>query len=129
MEIDDTLTDIETYFNIAGSLPVVSFFSSVLRFLAGKVQAIAGFLICLVGLGGQCFDSDNARKWEGVTHEGGIQLIQGALNMVRSVGECVLALTIFGSLILWFGQAASENGFKPLVPYPQATLRQNIGYY
>ena len=115
-----TLTSVETAFNIAGSTPVVSVFSSMLRVVLGKVQAVAGSIFATAGFVGTiCTRGDTQRMFEKMMTTGIEHTLHGVANVVRGVAEFVLGMTFFGSLIPLIAQATSENGFAPRFTYIQ----------
>lgn len=118
MEINKIFTDIEKFFNIAASIPIVAIFSSLLRNTASKIQMIAGAIIGLAGLIAQIV-SPSTRKWEEVARQGGEQLLHGVLNSIRAFGELLLATTIVGSLIPLVYQMNCENKFAPIIKYSE----------
>lgn len=116
MEINKKLTDLETSFNLAGSIPVVAIFSSVLRIVAGKVQIFVSIFFGLTGLMGRIFSSD-PKYYEEMTKKAAEHIKHGALNWIRGVGESLLAVTVLGTLGLLVYQACSETKFEPIIPY------------
>lgn len=116
--VNRMLTNIEIGFNIADSLPVISFVSTPLRILAGKVQTLFG-LICAVGgaIGKAIFG--NTRYWAELKKMGQEQMLQGALNVLRGFGEALLTVMTLslGNIVLLGLQELSPNGFNPLERY------------
>jgi len=113
--IDDSLTEIERMFNLAGSIPIVAIVSGIVRATAGKVQAIAGLVLVGVGNAGQWFQPSNSVKWEQLTAQGVRHATHGVLNMAVGLGECVAGFTIVGSLVLLVYRTA--HGFDPIYKY------------
>ncbi len=116
MDLDELLTDIETGFNIAGSIPFVSVFSASLRATAGTIQLIAGIV-----LGVQAEKFKNSKEGKALSERGVIQLKHGALNIGRAIIEGFLGHRFIGSLFLLAGQLLSPNRFAPIVKYNDRT--------
>lgn len=122
MEINKTITSIERTFNEIDCIPIVAFFGSAVRSKAAVIQFVAGVVFAVAGGIGQLVGKNDS-KWERVTHLGIEQMLHGFLNVIRALGELLLAITIVGSFFLWLGQATSKNKFEPIYKYddPSAT--------
>ena len=116
MNINENLTQIETGFNVAGSIPIVAIFSGPLRVACAKIQFIAGGILGVAGFVGQLVGS-NERKWEIVASHGVENMIHGSFNVLRGVSEFIIGLTAIGPLGLLFGQMISNNRFAPIIKY------------
>jgi hypothetical protein len=118
-----TLTSVETAFNIAGSTPAVSVFSSMLRVALGKIQAVVGSIFATAGFVGTLLTRGDTQKiFEKMMTSGIEHTLHGVANIVRGVTEFVLGMTFFGSLIPLIVQATSENGFAPRFTYIQTPV-------
>ena len=113
----NVFTAVEQGFNIAGSLPVVSFFSGVLRVLVGKIQCVAGLSMALAGGIGQLASKD--KKWEKLTQLGLEHTLHGALNAIRGAGEAILCAATggIGNLFLLIPNLMQKPPFSPYVQY------------
>lgn len=116
MHLNNTLTNVERSFNIAGSIPVVALVSGSLRATAAKAQFLAGLAFGLVGLIGQ-IASANTKKYENITDKASEQIIHGFLNFVRGTAELLLGITFIGTLGILAYQSLSERKFEPIIPY------------
>jgi hypothetical protein len=118
-------TNIEKAFNIAGSLPVISKFSGMLRFVAGKVQAVAGAIIALTGVINYTFTKD--RLWKNVALFGAEFMIHGALNAIRGLTEAFICIkTLVGNLVLLIPNMTKDDIFSPYCEYGILTERNGL---
>ncbi len=125
MTINETFTDMEKVFNIAGSLPVVAIFSSGLRLAAAKIQIAASVVIggfSLLSL----VVSHFSKKWEDVFLLAGEHLLHGILNLIRASGELLAGFTVIGSLVFLAYQLLSENRFEPIIKYSKPIPEQQF---
>lgn len=127
MDVNKTLTKIETGFNIAGSIPIVALLSSSVRYTAGIVQACVGAAIAGISMLAQMVSNQNT-KWERFSQKGIEHLTHGVLNAVRGMVEGVAAATLLGTLIIFGVQAARPEKFAPIVKYgiPTAALNTAV---
>lgn len=116
VSINQTLKQVERKFNQAESMPVLSFISTPVRIVAGKVQALAGLILASIASIALLF-SKNSEKWKNLKRIGQDQMLHGALNVLRGIG--VAALTIatlsLGNVVLYMLQQI--NDFNPIEPY------------
>jgi len=115
-DIYDDLTEIETYFNYAGAIPIVGCISGGLRGTISQIQAVASIVLLAAAFFGKIADP-SSRKWENLSSFGYENLKHGVLNMLRGTAESVIGITIIGSFILYHKQSTSSNQFAPLFPY------------
>jgi hypothetical protein len=109
-------TSIEKGFNIAGTIPVVSFFSGMIRAIAGKVQMIAGAILSTISY--IAFLVTNNPKWNELILIGNEFILHGALNILRGIGEASLcATTIVGNIALLIPNMNQEDLFGPYFTY------------
>jgi hypothetical protein len=127
MDVNKTLTKVETGFNVAGSIPIVALFSSSLRYTAGIIQACVGAAIAGVSMLAQMVSKQTA-KWDQFSQKGIEHLTHGVLNAVRGIVEGVAAATLLGTLIIFGVQAARPEKFAPIVKYgiPTVALRAAV---
>ena len=114
--INAKLTQIERGFNMAGSLPLIGTVPAVIRVGCGQIQFNAGCFIGTFGLVGQLVHP-TSEKWENITYAGGENIIHGALNILRGLGEAVASITVVGNAIPLGIQILSSNGFNPQFEY------------
>ena len=115
------LTDIEKGFNVAGCIPVVSFVSSALRVLVGKVQAAVGAMIAFAGICTGVLRNDQ-KLASTMTILGSELVLHGALNVIRGAGEFALSAgTIVGNIFLLIPNMNQEKPFSPYIPYGALT--------
>lgn len=115
MELNRAFTSVERSFNVAASIPVVGIFSSMARATVAQVQVVAGVALAAVGLVGRIFSSSETTKR--LTEKGVTHIVQGALNVVRAVGEFILGCTFIGSFALLAVQSSRQERFEPFVSY------------
>jgi len=123
MEINKTLTKVETGFNLAGSIPIVAIFSGAFRMTLAKIQFIFGAIIGFIGLIGQMIHN-GSKKMEELMKTGERHLVHGALNWGRGLGESLIGLTLIGSAVLGAIQMGSKNKFAPIVKYDKPPVDQ-----
>lgn len=119
MEIEDTLNEFEKVFNVANSIPFVAIASSPLRVGAGKIQAVVGIIMALVGILGYIVTL-GSKKCGFIASTGGENLLHGILNVIRGLGEGILALTVIGSGALLLAQLLTD--FDPIIKYGKPTV-------
>lgn len=121
MNVDNkTLNVVETGFNIAGSIPVVSVFSGLIRATIGKIQLIAAMIftgICLLAE----HTSKEPKKWNALSTYGIEHMTHGSLNILRGMTESFLGSTIVGSIIPFAIQISREEKFDPMFKYGALT--------
>lgn len=123
----EIFTGIEKGFNIAGCLPVVSFFSGTLRAIAGKVQALAGAIISAIGFINFLISPNE--RWASMTNLGSEMAIHGALNMLRGYGEALLSIsTLVGNLFLLIPNMTKKESFSPYFAYGEFTEKINPAF-
>lgn len=114
--IKDLFTNIEKGFNVAGTIPVASFFSGMIRTIAGKVQMIAGAILSAFSYINFLITRDP--KWVYVADVGNEFILHGALNILRGVSEASLcATTIVGNVMLLIPNLAKDDVFGPYFTY------------
>lgn len=116
MQINQAFSSIEKTFNVAATIPIVAVPSSMLRVTVSEIQMLASVIIGAFALIGQVVGSD-FEKWENLTKSAKENLIHGALNFIRGLGELFLGLTVVGSLGLLSYQSVSSNKFEPVYKY------------
>lgn len=121
-ELNENLTAIETYFNIAGGIPLVGILSGGLRIVAGKVQLVAGIVLAFAKSNSEKHQDPKKRTYEDWSKEGPHYIKHGVLNILRGIGEVVIGETIVGSLFLLAIQMLT-NQFAPVVPYKKPEER------
>jgi membrane-bound ClpP family serine protease len=123
--IANTLTNIEKGFNIAGSIPVVSFFSGAIRAIAGKIQGVVGAIFFVMGLASYMVTNDS--RWIPLINLGSELVIHGALNVLRGVGEAMLCVTtLVGNIMLLVPNMSKEDMFSPYFDYGSFTIEERV---
>lgn len=121
--IKDLFNNIEKGFNVAGTIPVVSFFSGVIRAIAGKVQMIAGAVLAAFSYINYLIT--NNPKWANLTSVSSEFILHGALNLIRGLGEAALcATTVVGNIGLLIPNMAKEDMFGPYFTYGMISDRR-----
>lgn len=118
MEIDDLFNDVESKFNIAGSLPLIASFSGTMRILAGQVQFVAGAILAVIGV---VQKNKGERGGQELSDLGYKHLVHGLANVGRGSVEAFLGSFFFGlgSLLLLSSQTLSGRGFDPILNYKE----------
>lgn len=126
---EQNITSIETGFNVAGSVPVVGCGSGLIRAYLGKVQLVVGAIFATAGYFGALLTSDPATKamFAKIMAKGVHHVLHGTANFGRGVAECLLGLTIVGSVALLIIQARSDEGFAPRFKYGQNIRNVPVG--
>lgn len=98
-------TNIEKGFNIANSVPIVSVFTSPLRAKLGAIQAVVAGALGLgvtIAIGIETLKSqpnqDRIRKFGRLQEYAFHHMFHGLLNMIRGVGETIVAVPTMGIL-------------------------------
>lgn len=121
-ETNKLMYHVEKGLNVAGSLPLVGKYSGALRVVAGKAQYIGGAILFLSGSAGyvasQVTKSD-VKPWIEVTAFGLEHMIQGALNILRGLGEFLIGAATFGmgNVVLLLPNMSQKDKFGPVIPY------------
>jgi hypothetical protein len=114
--VKDLFTNIEKGFNVAGTIPVVSFFSGMVRAVAGKVQMIAGAILSAFSYIN--FLITKHPKWAYLADVGNEFILHGALNILRGLSEASLcASTVVGNVVLLLPNMSKEDMFSPYFSY------------
>lgn len=114
--IKNLFTNIEKGFNIAGTVPVASFFSGMIRAIAGKVQMIAGAILSVFSYAN--FLITRQPRWAYLADVGNEFILHGALNILRGLSEAALcATTIAGNIALLIPNMSKEEMFSPYFTY------------
>lgn len=119
MEIEDTLNEFEKVFNVVNSIPIVAMASTPLRVAAGKIQAVVGAIMGIFGLLGYIVTL-GSKKFGYIASTGGENLLHGVLNIIRGLGEGLLAVTVIGSAGLLIAQLLTD--FDPIIKYNKSSL-------
>lgn len=115
VDVNKAFTQIETCFNVAGSLPIISLVSASIRSMAAQVQVVAGAVFGLIGFLGHLVS--NNPKWVTMGQMGVSHIIHGAANFGRSIVELFLGTLFVGSLFLFVYQIGSSRQFAPIISY------------
>lgn len=116
----ELFTTIEKGFNIAGTIPVISFFSGMIRAIAGKIQMIAGAILSTISY--VALLVTNHPKWNEYILIGNEFILHGALNILRGIGEASLcATTIVGNIALLIPNMNQKELFGPYFTYGMLT--------
>jgi hypothetical protein len=116
MSLNRDITEIETAFNFAGSLPVIAIVSGTLRTLAGTIQAVVASVIVVIGIIALAFNRES-NEYKDLVCQGLFHCLQGGLNDIRGTVEVALGATIIGPLVLLGAQLLSDRQFAPIVQY------------
>lgn len=118
-KINESFNEAETCFNVAGSFPIISVPSGVIRAHIGTAQTVVGAALAVIGSMGHVFSDRDDKRWLKLVKLGVEHLIQGALNFIRGVGETLLGIYTLGigNLILMAVQYHSKEGFEPILKY------------
>lgn len=125
--INSAATMVETSLKCGACLPFVGVIASVAKLYLGHGQVVLGAATAAVGLVGLGIShiapcSNHTKKeWNMVTRLGIEHTIHGALNVLSSLGEIILAVStsFIGNpllLLIYY-----PNDFKPLFPYGSMT--------
>lgn len=115
-EFNKFATSAEKGFNIAGSIPAVGFFPAALRVACGKVQFISGIVFAGIGTLGMMV-KPNDPKWDRMARAGIENIIHGALNVIRGLGEAIASLSIIGSVVPLTVNLLHKPKFAPFCEY------------
>lgn len=116
LQLINTFTNIEKGFNVAGSIPIVSFISGAVRAVAGKIQALVGAIMATIGL--ISYSMTQEFKWKELVNDGNELIVHGALNFFRGVGEATLsASTLIGNVFLLIPNLMKDDKFSPYFAY------------
>ena len=126
--VNTMTTWIDTAFNALDSIPVVSLATSPYRILAGTVQAVAGAVIYgTVYLAKDCFTKEQMPILHEIVVLSDIQLLFGCNNVIRGIGELILAYTIVGSLLV-LGYEIVTCADKPHLFAPTILFAPELSY-
>lgn len=115
--VNNNLTEIETLFNMLGSLPVIGMVSGSVRVTAGAVQTVSAVIFATASfIAKSCVSNLNERAvWADRTEIGVNHIYHGIGNIFRGAVEGIMSFTLIGSVCLFVVQIASERKFQPLV--------------
>jgi hypothetical protein len=121
-ELNRFFTNVETTFNIAAALPFVSVPSSAIRVAFGVAQMNIGLGVGIASAAHLLMKTITPnRNWKLLSDAGFEHTIHGALNIIRGLGELVVAII---SAVYTFGVASIilapinlNTAFKPKLPY------------
>ncbi len=111
---------VESYFNMAGSVPVLGATVAGFRCTAGTIQAMNGVASGVIGVIGSAFSDreefKTGRKW-GAKHA-----LHGAFNQIRGACEVVSCGAILpAAVMLVHHSLVDESGFSPYLAYNENT--------
>lgn len=119
-DINYSVNNVETGFNIAGAVPVVGAIPSVLRILIAKVQMVAASVLFITGAVGYVVTSvinDRLnRDFEDLTRFGLQHLGHGFLNYCRGILEIFGQATTLGAANI-IVNLIPDHKFTAFVPY------------
>lgn len=102
------IVDIERFFNIAGSIPVVQIPSGALRGVGGVFQCMGGGIATTVGLCGESI-SPGSRHWIDARRLGQEHSLHGILNVTRGAAEAFFGALALGALGMQFELESVSN--------------------
>lgn len=116
--INDVSTKLDQALNIITACPVIGGLGAVARIKYGNVQNVAGIAIALfASLATCCSKGETRTQWKKVAVFGCEHAIHGALNVLKGVGEGILAVctyTLGNPVLLIF---RIPDNFKPTFQY------------
>jgi hypothetical protein len=109
--LDQSLQNIETTLNIVGYIPFVSIASGSIRFVGGKVEAIAGLILAaLSALPGGC----QSAKEQSRRIDHGLELaLHGGANMIRGAVESIPVIGNLGCMLYDLSNRMEYSSLRP----------------
>ena len=117
--LEKNITRTETFFNILGSIPVVSIVSGMVRSIVCKIYFVAGMIFTAFSLLFMAYFSRTEAfdRWAHLAEKGALHMFHALANVFRGYTESSLGCTTIGSFILLAVQLVSEEGFAPRLTY------------
>ncbi len=123
--INRNCTEVEKIFNVVSCIPFIGVIGSAVRMIAGKIQLIAGIILAGVAQIGVLVESRKEgesslrHKWQALTKLGFEHVLHGCLNVLRGLGETVLATSTlgFGNVALLVPNLINNREFAPYFTY------------